>query len=213
MKVIVVASQKGGVGKTTLTGHLGVAASREGAVTALVDCDPQGSLSDWWNVREAEDPILASVDVGSLKEYLGKLESAGVELVVIDTPPSVTKTIADVVGVADLVLIPTRPSPHDLRAVGATVDIVEAAGKSMVFVVNGAAPRARITGEAAISLSQYGKVAPVTIFQRTDFAASMVDGRTVMELDPEGRSASEVGVLWGYLKDQLERSKKVVSHG
>lgn len=72
--------------------------------------------------------------------------------------------------------IPTRPSPHDLRAVGSTVELVEAAGKRMVFVINGAAQRAKITGEAAIALSQHGTVAPVTLYQRTDYAASMIDG-------------------------------------
>jgi chromosome partitioning protein len=60
-----------------------------------------------------------------------------------------------------------------LRAVSATVELVEQAGKKMIFVINVAAPRARITGEAAVAISQYGTVAPVTLYQRTDFASSM----------------------------------------
>ena len=91
--------------------------------------------------------------------------------------------------VAELIVIPTRPSPHDLRAVGATVDLCERAGKPLIFVVNGATPKAKITYEAAVALSQHGTVAPVTLHHRTDFAASMIDGRTVMEVDPNGRSA------------------------
>src|SRR3546814_2892520 len=85
--------------------------------------------------------------------------------------------------VAELIVIPTRPSPHDLRAAGATVDLCERAGKPLLFVVNAATPRAKITYEAAIALSQHGTVAPVTLHHRTDFAASMIDGRTVMEAD------------------------------
>jgi chromosome partitioning protein len=81
-----------------------------------------------------------------------------------------------VIGRADLVILPTRPSPHDLRAVGATVDIANRHGKRPLFVVNAATQRARITGEAAVALSQHGTVAPVTIHHRVDFAASMVDG-------------------------------------
>ena len=76
----------------------------------------------------------------------------------------------------------------------------------MVFVINGAAQRARITAEAAIALSQHGTVAPVTIFQRTDFAASMIDGRTVQELDPASKSAGEVAELWSYLDKQLRKA-------
>ncbi|MBA38179.1 MAG: chromosome partitioning protein ParA, partial [Sphingobium sp.] len=104
------------------------------------------------------------------------------------------------------IVVPTRPSPHDLRAVGATVDLCERAGKPLIFVVNAATPKARITSEAAIALSQHGTVAPVTLHHRTDFAASMIDGRTVMEVDPRGRSAGEVESLWAYVSDRLEKN-------
>jgi chromosome partitioning protein len=206
MRTLVLASQKGGVGKTTLAGHLAVMAESKGAgPVALIDTDPQGSLSSWWNERQAETPAFASVDIASLAGHLSLLEKAGVNLAIIDTPPAVTETIRKVLAVADMVLIPTRPSPHDLRAVGSTVELVEAVGKRMVFVINGAAQRARITGEAAIALSQHGTVAPVTLYQRTDFAASMIDGRTAQEIDPGSRSAGEVEALWHYVSTQLRK--------
>lgn len=72
------------------------------------------------------------------------------------------------------------------------MDIVEDLVRPLVFVINGATPRARITGEAAIALSQHGTVTPVTVHQRIDFAASMIHGRTVMEVDSRGRSAAEI---------------------
>lgn len=206
MRTLVLASQKGGVGKTTLAGHLAVMAESKGAgPVALIDTDPQGSLSSWWNERQAETPAFASVDIASLADHLSLLEKAGVNLAIIDTPPAVTETIRKVLAVADMVLIPTRPSPHDLRAVGSTVELVEAMGKRMVFVINGAAQRARITGEAAIALSQHGTVAPVTLYQRTDFAAPMIDGRTAQEIDPGSRSAGEVEALWNYVSTQLRK--------
>ena len=124
----------------------------------------------------------------------------------IDTPPAITMAIQSVIGVAELIVVPTRPSPHDLRAVGATVDLCERAGKPLVFVVNGATPKAKITSEAAVALSQHGTVAPITLHHRTDFAASMIDGRTVMEVDPESRSAAEVSALWSYVSDRLEKN-------
>jgi chromosome partitioning protein len=114
--------------------------------------------------------------------------------------------IQSVIAVAELIVIPTRPSPHDLRAVGATVDLCDRAGKPLIFVVNAATPKAKITYEAAVALSQHGTVAPVTLHHRTDFAASMIDGRTVMEVDPKGRSASEVIELWEYISDRLEKN-------
>ena len=207
MHVMAVASQKGGSGKTTLAGHLGVAAEAQGAgPVALLDCDPQGSLAGWWNERKAETPLFVHTYISRLSEDVEKMRAAGVSLLVIDTPPAITEMITDVVRVCDLVVIPTRPSPHDLRAAGATVDIVEHVGKPLVFVVNGAAARARITAEAAIALSQHGTVAPVTVHQRTDFAASMIDGRTVMDLNPSGKSATEINGLWRYLNDRLNKN-------
>jgi chromosome partitioning protein len=206
MRVMAFASQKGGSGKTTLAGHIAVQAELVGAgPVAVIDTDPQGSLSDWWNARQAETPVFAQTFISRLTHDLQKMRDIGIEILIFDTPPAITATIEQVIRVCDLVVVPTRPSPHDLRAAGATVDLVEKVEKSLVFVVNGATPRARITAEAAIALSQHGTVAPVTIHHRTEFAASMIDGRTVMELPGNRRSTEEIAQLWDYLADRLDR--------
>ena len=208
MHVLVMASQKGGSGKTTLSGHIAVEAERAGVgPVALIDTDPQGSLSHWWNARQADSPHFAKVGMYELGEALEQLRNAGIKLAVIDTPPAITESISQVVAHADLVIVPTRPSPHDLRAVGATVDIAERHKKALIFVVNGATARARITGEAAVALSQHGTVAPATMHHRVDFAASMVDGRTVGEVVGKSQSAREVRDLWAYIQDRLARLK------
>ena len=207
MRVLAMASQKGGSGKTTLSGHLAVQAQRAGAgPVVLIDIDPQGSLSDWWNERQTEYPAFAQTTVARLAADLEALRGQGFKLAVIDTPPAITMAIQSVIQVAELVVIPTRPSPHDLRAVGATVDLCERAGKAAIFVVNAATPKARITADAAVALSQHGTVAPITIHHRVDFAASMIDGRTVMEVDPNSKSAAEVVALWDYIADRLEKN-------
>lgn len=207
MRVIAFASQKGGSGKTTLSGHIAVEAERNGAgPVVMIDIDPQGSLADWWNEREAPTPAFAQTSVSRLADDLEDLRSRGFKLAIIDTPPAITLAIQTVVNLSDLVVIPTRPSPHDLRAAGATVDLVERSGKPLVFVVNAATARAKISFEAAVALSQHGTVAPVMIHNRTDFASSMIDGRTVMETDPNGKSSKEIELLWGYLSDRLEKN-------
>lgn len=209
MYVVVLASQKGGSGKTTLSGHLAVEAEQAGVgPVALIDCDPQGSLSEWWNSRSAPTPHFVKVGLLELSDALAQLNQAGFRLAVIDTPPAITSSISRVVAHADLVIVPTRPSPHDLRAVAATVDIAERHDKPLIFVVNGATPRARITGEAAVALSQHGTVAPVIVHHRVDFAASMVDGRSVGEVVPKSQSAKEVRELWTYVQDRLARLAK-----
>ena len=86
---------------------------------------------------------------------------------------------------SDLILIPARPSPHDLRAVGGTIELV-----------------------AAIALSQHGTVAPTTVHQRVDFANSMIDGRTVGELDINSNFAKEIADLWIYVNAGLRKTTK-----
>lgn len=205
MRIIAMAAQKGGSGKTTLAAHLSVQAHVTGdGPVALIDSDPQGSLTAWYQEREDQAPIFAQALMARLDEQLAELRGGGIRYAFVDTPPAITSTIGHVIKLADLVVIPTRPSPHDLRAAGVTVDIAEGLGKPLIFVINGAHPRARITTQAALALSQHGPVAPVVVHQRTDFSSSMIDGRTVMELPRRSRSPNEIGQLWNYLKDRAD---------
>ena len=205
MKVVAIASRKGGSGKTTLAGHLAVQAEIAGAgPVVLIDIDPQGSLAKWWNLRTRETPYYVQTSLEDLAETVARLRERQVRLLFVDTPPSLDVSVGEVIRCADLVLIPSRPSPHDLRSIGATVKLVEHLGKPLIFVLNGAAPRAKITGEAIQVLSQHGPLAPSIIHQRVDFAASMVDGRTAMELPCAQRAAEEVAELWRYLSGRLD---------
>ncbi len=90
MHIIAVTSQKGGSGKTTLAGHLAVAADRAGAgKVALVDTDPQGSLSEWWNARKAETPLFARTVTARLGTDIERMRSFGIDLLIVDTPPAI----------------------------------------------------------------------------------------------------------------------------
>lgn len=209
MKIIVLASQKGGAGKSTLAAHLAVAAERDMAgPCVLLDTDPQASLSAWWNGREAEIPAFAPTTLKELPAKLEALAQAGYAYAIIDTPPAITESIRAVVALADLVLIPTRPSPHDLRAVGSTVELAVNAGRPFAFAVTQAKPNTKLTVQAVAALSEHGVVAPAIVHDRVDYAASMIDGRTVLETDPRGRSAGEIIELWEFVKARVNDSKK-----
>lgn len=212
MLTIVFASQKGGGGKTTLSGHLAVEAMRRGAFgqVAMVDTDPQASLTGWWKYREDGLPPMVRVLPEGLRATLDAVAAEGFGLTVVDTPPANTHQIVETCRCADLVVVPTKTSPHDLRAIEATVAIVESVRRPMTFVVNQAIQRARITADAAVALSQYGTVAPVTIHNRVDFQSAMIDGRTVGEVDPAGKSAEEIGRLYDYL---MARMQRMMDHG
>lgn len=205
MKILVLASQKGGVGKTTLAGHLAVEAATRGERVVVLDTDPQGSLSLWWNERAADDVACAVARLDALPDQLSELAGKGYTLAVIDTPGAISDAIAFVINAATLVVIPTRAGPHDLRAVGKTVALCESASRRPVFVINGGIQRARITTDAAIALSEHGAVAPTVIYQRVDYVTSMIDGRAAQELNNASPAAAEIKLLWNFIDGQLNK--------
>jgi chromosome partitioning protein len=209
MKVVAFANQKGGVGKTTLCGHAAVQADLQGCgPVVMLDFDKQGSLTRWWNAREAETPaLIACPTVADLPAVLAECEAAGVQLVFIDTPPSVLESVAEVLQLADLIVVPLLPSPHDLHAVGATVDIADAEHVPFVFVLNTANAKAKLTTQAAVMLSQHGAIATKPIAMREDFRASMTDGRTVQEVKATSKGAEEVADLWAFIQSKLTTKK------
>jgi chromosome partitioning protein len=200
VQTIVVASQKGGSGKTTLSRNLAVAVGDD---VALIDTDPQGSLTSWWNRREAETPILANINDG-ISATLKALEEAGMKMVIIDTRPSAHAFVADLIALADLVIVPVRPTPDDLDAVGATLDMIEGAGKNFVFVVSQAKKRTKLAVETVPALAQHGKVSPIIVHDRVEFPTAALDGRGVVEVG-DGPAATEIHELVTYLRKQLNK--------
>lgn len=202
MQTILVSSQKGGSGKTTLVRNLSVAASNDGRTVLCLDLDPQGSLRGWWDSREAETPAMLDRDPAphALRATLDAAK-AQFDLCIIDTPPAALEWLSEALGVADLVLIPVRPSPDDLRAVGATIAAVNANKVPFAFALS-QTPRARITEEAARVLAQHGRVAPVNIAQRVAYAETGATGQGVTETTDD-KAGAEVAAIWKYVKGIL----------
>jgi chromosome partitioning protein len=109
---------------------------------------------------------------------------------------------------ADLVLVPIRPSPSDLWAAAATVAILKDAGIPFLFILTQAKANASITAQAAAALSHYGPVAETFIADRVPYAAAMTNGRTAIELAPKGPAAIETAALWKNIKACLHASMK-----
>jgi len=85
MQTIIVNSQKGGSGKTSLCAHLSVEADRAGdGPVYLIDTDPQGTLSTWHEARAAETPHRVETALPELFPTLDLLAQRGAALCFID---------------------------------------------------------------------------------------------------------------------------------
>ncbi len=209
MKTIVVTSQKGGSGKTTLVAHLAVEAERVGdAPVWVIDTDKQATLSLWHERREQDTPQRAEVPFPRLAGGLASLAERGAAYCFIDTPPTISDQSAVALNLADLVIIPVRPSPADLWAVSETVALVKDAGKPFLFVITQAKAQASITAQTIAALSEHGRVAQSFIADRVPYAMAMTGGRTAPELAPKSPAAQEVAGLWRDVKSCFNEKMK-----
>ena len=198
MKTIAVAGAKGGVGKTTLAVHLAVAAVQQGSDVVLVDADPQLSAVRWSERRSSSEPVVLGRAVSQLAAEMERIAGFGADVAIVDTPPRawVGADNAALVAatLADVVLVPCRPSILDIESTAVSVQRLQAATAAPVVVVlNGCAHRGREADEAAEALGGLGaQVCPARIGQRVAFARSLLDGRAAQEVEPGGKAADDV---------------------
>ena len=109
MKTISIIGQKGGSGKSTLAVHVAVEATARGYVTAAIDADPQKSLYNWFELREAQAPeVIRETDADEMKKAVHRAAKGGCEILVIDTSGRAEATMRQAAELADIVLIPSK---------------------------------------------------------------------------------------------------------
>lgn len=207
MKTIVVANQKGGSGKSTVTVHLAAAAERAGDGPVIIsDTDPQGTAADWFNQRKKagiDTPRYSPLTLADLGEKVRALGAAGASYLFIDTAPSVGAVNADLFTLADLILIPLNPTPADLRALVKGLPLVKQSGKPFQFVLSRVRPNLRNNDGTAVALDALGLVLSTRMHERVIYAETFAHGKTAIEIDPNGVAARELASLWAGIKEKL----------
>jgi len=197
MRVITIASQKGGSGKTTLALHLAVEAERSGETAVIVDLDPQASATGWKDSRDGDTPAVVSIAPARLEQALRTAREHGANLVLVDTAPQVESPTLAAARLSDLILVPCRPAILDLRAIGATLDIARLAKKPAAVVLNAVPARGSLAAEAIEAIAAYDvPVAPVHLGQRAAFVHALTAGQVAQEYEPGGKAAEEVTRLY-----------------
>ena len=200
MKTVALVTQKGGSGKSTLAVHLAVAALRQGALAAIIDLDPQGSARLWANRRGKDDLTVLAARPSELPRLLDDARRQKAALVIIDTAGRADVSADAAIQSADIVLIPCRPTLYDLAASAATVEMVrQAGGKKAAFVLNGVPPAGNRADEAREALGDTLPISPVDIHSRVAYSDALNDGRSVEELQPNGKAAEEIRALYKWL--------------
>ncbi len=193
-KVITVAQQKGGAGKTTVAAHIAVALSQKGNRVAIIDIDPQGSLGYWHRVREEKlgegytGLVYNSVSGWRVGSEVSRLRKQ-VDYIVIDSPPHTETEARTAIRSADLIVVPVQPSPTDLWATKATLDLAKAEKLPVKVVLNRVPANSRLAQTIAAELPE---LAETTLGNRVLFASSLMEGRTATETDPSSLAAQEI---------------------
>lgn len=197
-KVITIAQQKGGAGKTTMAAHLAVAWAASGRrKVAIIDTDPQGSLTQWHKVREQRmgegetNLTFAAISGWRVRSEIERLQRTH-DLIIVDSPPHTDAEARTAIRCADLVVIPLQPSPMDVWATGATIQICKQERVPVKMVLNRVNPQAKLTG--AISGDMIGLTAN-RFGNRVAFAGSLMQGYGVTEAQPNSLAADEVRAL------------------
>lgn len=207
MQVLGLLARKGGAGKTTLAAHLAVLAGAQDRRVLMVDTDPQKSLTKWWRRRPLRSPALAEAPIERLKDVIEAARDDGIDLVVIDTRPSVEEDTVTVAKLADYCLIPTRPAILDLDAIEITAKLLQVFGRPGAIVLNACqAPRgvgeASLTVDARRAASRFGlPVAPVAICDRVAMGYALTNGAAVTEFEPNGKASAELRRLWTWVEE------------
>lgn len=199
--VVALAQQKGGAGKSTVAANLAAALAAGGARVALLDADPQQSLSRWHALRAAQPagrvaPLLFEAPSGwRIQGTLDRMRGAQ-DFVVLDTPPHADTDAKLAIRAADLVLMPLQPSPADLWASEATLRLAQEEKRPVAALLNRVPAQGRLKEQVAAELA--ARKVPLmgaTLGNRTGYAQAFQEGLAVTEAAPRGMAADEVRAL------------------
>lgn len=202
MKISIL-SQKGGVGKTTLSIHLCHALSLKGFNPILIDSDPQGSSLDWSLAREGERlfPVVA-LDRPIIHKELPHL-MRGYDFAVIDGAPRLSSLTRSAIMASDLIVVPVQPSPLDVWAIHEVTELIKEIPEDIlnknlktVFLVSRKIVNTAIARDFLEVLATYNiPILNSQIAQRIVFAESLASGSTVLEAAPFSQASKEIRQL------------------
>lgn len=199
--IVTIASQKGGVGKSTVAMNLalGIAGLKKRYSVALLDADQQKSCCE--TLQHHQKNNLTILEAAEKPHRI--VEELEQQIIIIDTPPHSNEIIYQAAAVSDIVLIPLQPSPLDIRGVAKTVKALTIIHERMNpelqcrFLINRMTPRTILANEIRSALKKYYPFPILNgmLHNREAYKQSLITGLSVMEYNRTSRAAREMEKL------------------
>ena len=210
MKVITIATQKGGAGKTTLATNLSVASALSNKTTLLIDADfRQKTALEWFEKRDnKENPLVIEVnDKSSLCKVLDLAQSRNIDRVFIDTQGADAPLVNDAISISDYCLVPCGSGGFDIQAQRITAEVIRRFQKEASFIITKAPPRGKEVEEARVILSGLGiNCANHKTSNLKAYKDSAICSLSVMEYEPNGKASQEIKNLFSWLEKKIKKN-------
>ena len=202
-QIITFAQQKGGAGKTTLLTHLAHSWVKAGKSVALIDLDPQQSLSFWASLGDVGADLIETKDYRAGGDMRAAAKTH--DYVLVDCPGTASSMLEGALRDSDLLVAPCQPTPLDAWATGKILDMAAKAKTPARVVMNRVPPRGTATEETIAGLRKSGaEVLKSRLGNRVAFAKGMSNGTTALGLAAKSVATEEIRML----KLELDRVLK-----
>jgi chromosome partitioning protein len=194
-QIITFAQQKGGAGKTTVLAHLAAAWSADGKKVALVDLDPQQSLTRWARLRD--DPALTLIESRDYRAASDiRAAARSHDYVLVDCPGTASTLLEAVIRESTLVLSPCQPSVMDAWATQSVCDTALRLKSKVRIVLNRIPPRTSTIEDVLAALGPHASLLlDSCLGNRVAFSQSIIAGRTAPEMTRRSIAAEETAAL------------------